>query len=150
MSSCELCGQETDSITKVKIEGAKLSVCDSCAEMGEEVKTPSKKRKKKKKRSSSRPRDSEVLVEDYGKRVKSAREEEQLSLKELADDLNEKTSLLSKVEKQELKPDDALANKLAKKLGVDLYTNPEVTDYDTGDNADDRNATLGDVAKVKD
>jgi ribosome-binding protein aMBF1 (putative translation factor) len=49
MSSCELCGQDADSLTKTKIEGAKLKVCDSCAEMGEKVETPSSNVKRKKK-----------------------------------------------------------------------------------------------------
>ncbi len=145
MPSCELCGKETSSIVKAKIEGAKLDVCESCADMGETIDTPEKKMKKKKK---SRPRENEVLVDDYGKQVKQARESEEISIKELADELNEKSSLISKIEKQDLKPDRTLAQKLSKRLGVELYTNPEVMDYDSGSNADSRKATLEDVAEV--
>lgn len=123
-----------------------MKVCDSCAEMGEEVKT-SKSRKKKKK-SKSRPRNQEVLVDDYGSRIKEARESEGISIKELADELNEKSSLLSKLERGDLKPDNSLAEKLSERLGVELYTNPEVNDYDSGNSADSRKATVGDVADM--
>ncbi|MFB6200234.1 MAG: multiprotein bridging factor aMBF1 [Candidatus Nanohaloarchaea archaeon] len=150
MASCELCGKSTDSLKKVKIEGAKLKVCDSCSDMGEEVETPSKKRKKKKKKQKTGSRTSQdTLHPEYGSRVKQAREDKQLSIQELADDLNEKQSLISKVEKQDLKPDKTLANKLSSKLGVELYTNPEVSDVDT-QNTDSRNATMEDVADIKD
>lgn len=148
MPSCELCGKETDSTTKVKIEGATLKVCDSCTDMGEEIQTSSKKSRKKKR--SSTPRTEKVLASDYGSRLKEAREDEEISIGELADDLNEKSSLISKIEKQDLKPDNALAKKLSDRLGVELYTNPEVTDYDDTSGGDSRKATLKDVADVKD
>lgn len=147
MPSCELCGQDTDSTKKVKIEGATLKVCDSCADMGEEVSTKSKKKRRRKK--SSRPRNQEVLVSDYGSRIKEAREDEGIAIKELADELNEKTSLLSKIEREELKPDNTLAKKISERLGVELYTTPAVHDHDAP-TSDSRKATLGDVAEVKD
>ncbi|MFT4892439.1 MAG: putative transcription factor [Candidatus Nanohaloarchaea archaeon] len=147
MTSCELCGRDVDSLKKVKIEGATLKACDSCAEMGEEVKTGSKKSRKKKKKRKKRS-SKDVLVNDYGDRIKSARESEQLSIAEVADDLNEKESLLAKIEKQDLKPDKPLADKLSKKFGVTLYTNPEVADYDTDNKVDNRKATMEDVADI--
>ncbi len=147
-----MCGQDADSLKKVKIEGAVLKVCDSCAEMGEEVKTSSKRQKKKKsgsRSSGSKKGSSEVLVNDYGDRVKEAREDETLSIQELSDELNEKESLLKKVEQQELKPDKPLANKLSKRFNITLYTNPEVTDY-SQEKGDTRKATMEDVADIKD
>lgn len=147
MSSCELCGKESNSLQKVKIEGATLNVCDSCSDIGKSVGTKSKKKKTKKSRGRSK-RPSQVLRNDYGTALKSAREKEQLSLKEVADDLNEKESLISKIEKQELKPDETLAKKLAKKFDIELYVNPEVADY-SQEKADSRSATMEDVANVK-
>jgi putative transcription factor len=150
MASCELCGKDTDSLKKTKIEGATLKVCNSCSEMGETVETKSRKRKKKKKsRNRSRKKDTKTLASDYGERVKQAREEEKLSISEVADDLNEKESVVKKIENAELKPDKSLASKLSKKFGIELYVNPEVADVDT-DSGDTRSATLGDVAEVKD
>lgn len=149
MPSCELCGKDSDSLTKVKIEGAKLNVCDSCSDMGTEIKTKKKTRKKKKSSSSSRKRRKEkVLAQDYGQRIKEAREDEPLSIKEVADDLNEKESLIKKIESEKLKPDRALAQKLEHKFNITLYTTPSVNDVDT-DSGDTRKARLGDVADIK-
>jgi len=151
MPSCQLCGKDADSLTKTKIEGAKLKVCSSCSDMGEKVETPSSnvKKKKKKSRTSTRKRDTKSLANNYGEKVKEAREGKQLSIQELSDELNEKASLLKKIEQEQLKPDKSLAGKLEKKFNIDLYVNPEVSDYDDRDGGDDRKATLGDVADVK-
>ncbi|MFB6144204.1 MAG: multiprotein bridging factor aMBF1 [Candidatus Nanohaloarchaea archaeon] len=146
MPTCELCGKDTDSTKTVKIEGAKLDVCDSCSDMGEEVETNSQKRKKKSKKSTRR-RSQEVLVNDYGEKLKEAREDETLSIKELSDELNEKESLIKKIENQQLKPDKSLAQKLSKRFNIELYTNPEVADYSKSKTTD-RKATMEDVADI--
>lgn len=124
-----------------------MKVCGSCADMGEEVKTSSNQKKTKKSRKSS-PRTQQVLVDDYGSRVKQAREGEEISIEELADELNEKSSLISKIEREDLKPDNSLAEKLAERLDIELYTNPQVNDYDQGSSGDTRKATVGDVADM--
>lgn len=155
MPSCELCGKDADSLTKVKIEGAKLKACDTCKDMGEEVEDKSsssnqtRRKKKKKSRTSKRTGSNKVLVNDYGDRVKSAREDETLSISELADEMNVKSSVLKKIEREEFKPDKSLAKTLSKRLGVDLYTNPEAYEVDDS-SGDNRDATLGDVANIKD
>lgn len=144
-----MCGSDTNSSTKVKIEGAVLKVCDSCKDLGNEVKTSSNKKKRKKKSSSSRKRSEKVLVPDYGEKVKNAREDEQLSIKEVSDDLNEKESLLKKIESEDLKPDKSLAAKLADRFNITLYTNPEVSNHGSAtDNSNSKKATLEDVADI--
>jgi putative transcription factor len=145
MSKCQICGKEVDSTVKAKIEGAVMQVCDSCAEMGEKV----SKKKKKKRKKRSRKRSQKELANDYGDRVREAREDREESIAELADKLNEKTSVIKKIEREELKPDKSLAGKLSKELGIELYVNPEVTNYDDTSSSDTRKATLGDVADLK-
>jgi putative transcription factor len=146
MSKCQICGKEVDSTVKAKIEGAVMHVCDSCADMGEKVNKKEKKRKKKKRRRKS---SKKTLANNYGTRVKDAREDRKLSISELADTLNEKTSVLKKIETEDLKPDKSLAGKLSKELDIELYVNPEVSKYDDTSDGDTRKATLGDVADVK-
>lgn len=146
-----MCGSDTSSSTKVKIEGAVLNVCDSCKDLGEEVGTSgSKKKKRKKKSSRTKKRGSgKTLVPDYGERVKAAREDEQLSIKEVADELNEKESLIKKIEQEDLKPDKSLAKKLSKRFDITLYTTPEVSDHGSStDNSNSKKATLEDVADI--
>lgn len=151
MTSCELCGTETSSTTKIKLEGTKLKVCDDCSDMGKEITTSSRKKKKKSSSSRSRNRNNQkVLDPDFGDILKSAREKKDMTQEELAKKLNEKKSRISKMERSELKPDEKLAKKLEKELAVDLYVNPEVSDHDRRDKPDNRSATLGDVADVKD
>jgi putative transcription factor len=151
MSTCQLCGKDTDSTVKAKIEGAVMKVCDSCSEMGEKVQTKSKKssRNRKKKRRRTSKTEEKVLANNYGKKIREEREDRELTMEELADSMNEKTSVIQKVEQEELKPDRSLASKLSKKLGIDLYVNPQVSDYDDTGDGDTRKATLGDVADIK-
>ncbi|WEL19570.1 multiprotein bridging factor aMBF1 [Candidatus Nanohalococcus occultus] len=154
MASCELCGEKVSDLTKVKMEGTILKVCDSCTDMGEKVTTRTKKSSKSRKKKKSRikrtatPADK-TLATDYGARVKKAREAKEMTHKELADKLNEKQSRISKIETQNLKPDENLGRKLQKVLDITLYVNSEVSNYNVS-NADDRDATLEDVADIKD
>jgi len=119
--------------------------------MGDKVETVSKKGRKKKtgNKSRTRNRNTKTLAPNYGEKVKKAREDEKLSVSEVADDLNEKESVIKKIEGEDLKPDKGLASKLSKKFDVDLYTNTEVSNVDT-DPRDTRKATLGDIAEVQD
>ncbi len=148
MPSCQLCGEDSENLKKTKIEGAVMKVCSSCSEMGDVIEQKKKKKTKKKSSKTYRPKDTEKLTSNYGEKLKQAREDRKLSIKELADSLNEKASLIKKVEREDLKPEKSLANKLSKELDVTLYVNPEV--YDTSiESTDDGKATLGDVAEVK-
>ena len=151
MSKCQLCGEETDSRVKAKIEGAVMKVCDSCSDIGEKIQTKSKKsgKKKKKKRRKTSKTEEKVLANNYGKKIREEREDRELTMEELANQMNEKTSVIRKVEQEELKPDKSLAGKFSKKLGLNLYVNPQVSDYDDTDDGDSRKATLGDVANIK-
>ncbi len=149
MPTCQLCGEDSDKVQKTNVEGAVLKVCSDCTDMGSVVEKKEVK-KKKKKRTKTFKRSDQVLASDYGKKIKKARESRKLSIAELADSLNEKNSLIKKIEREELKPDRSLASKLSKELNIDLYVNPEVSDYDTGKKGDTRKATLGDVAELKD
>ncbi|MBC5792683.1 MAG: TIGR00270 family protein [Nanohaloarchaea archaeon] len=148
MSSCELCGQEADSLKKVKIEGTILKTCESCASMGDEVGSSSSSKKRKKKKRKKKSSSKDVLVNGYGEKIKKARESKQLSIAEVAEDINEKESLLKKLEQEQLKPDKPLAKKISKKFDIKLYTNPEVADYSRNDDADSRKATMEDVADI--
>ena len=149
---CQLCGEETDSTVKAKIEGAVMKVCDSCSEMGEKIQKKTKKnskKSKKKKRKRTSKDEEKVLTNNYGEKIRNERENREMTMEELADQMNEKTSVIQKIEQEELKPDKKLAGKISKKLGLKMYVNPEVTSYDDTSDGDNRKATLGDVANIK-
>ncbi|MEM3812196.1 MAG: helix-turn-helix domain-containing protein, partial [Thermoplasmata archaeon] len=90
---------------------------------------------------------TEVLVEDFGARIKKAREAKKLTIEDLAKKLLEKKTLLSKIERQESKPDDKLIKKIEKELNIKLK---EKVDYIKAVGAKKEGSmTLGDYIKKK-
>ena len=60
------------------------------------------------------------IVPDFGMRVKDAREKLGLKQEELARRINEKVSLLRKIERGEIVPDDRVRQKLERILNISL------------------------------
>ncbi|MDY6770377.1 MAG: multiprotein bridging factor aMBF1 [Candidatus Nanohaloarchaea archaeon] len=152
---CEMCGQDAE-LKKTKVEGAVLKLCEECRETGEVMETSSSSsssssgRSKSKSRKRSKPREQrEELVRDFDKRVKEARESEELSIEDLADMLNEKESVIHRIESGKLKPDKRLAQKIKNQLEIELYEEVSETDYEAADaSSSNDTATIGDVADV--
>lgn len=178
MVQCEMCGVETDAPKTVKIEGAELQVCGDCADFGTEVETDSEQETTSTKYSTSssssttsessgstsggssgggsRPRrdlfdEMEEIVPDFGDRIRSGREEAGHSQAELADQLNEKTSLIRKLERGEHLPNDTVRRKLERALDITLVEGGgEGDDEEWSSNDAPSGMTLGDVVKRKD
>ncbi|WP_255196084.1 multiprotein bridging factor aMBF1 [Halorarius litoreus] len=176
MVQCEMCGKEVAGPKTVKIEGAELEVCDDCADFGTEVRQQSSSSSSTKYSTSSssgsssssssgassssggstrRKRDMfdemDEVAQDYDDRIRTAREQEGLSQEDLANQLNEKASLIRKLERGDTLPTDSVQRKLEKALGISL-TEGAATD-DDGDYSSDSSTgtyTLGDVVKRKD
>lgn len=173
MAQCEMCGKEVSSPKTVKIEGAEIDVCDDCADFGTEVKTESSSTTSTKYSTSSsssssgggtssssggssggrRRRDMfdemEELAGDYDERIRTARESEGLSQEELADDLNEKASVIRKLERGDSLPSDDVREKLEKKLGISLTESGGDADEDWSSSSDSAGLTLGDKVRRK-
>lgn len=176
MVQCELCGSETSSPRSIKVEGAELDVCDSCASLGSEVSqstgestttkystdssgspssssttTPSPTRQSSggSDRSEDMYESLGTLAQDYDDRIRQAREQRGLSQSELADELNEKRSLISKLERGETLPNDSVQKKLERFLDIDLEEGS--LDADEWQAEDDgQEFTLGEMAERKD
>ncbi|MFB6220362.1 MAG: helix-turn-helix domain-containing protein, partial [Halolamina sp.] len=90
----------------------------------------------------------EELAGDYDQIIRSAREQEGLSQEELADELNEKASLIRKLERGEMLPSDDVKEKLERRLGISLS---EGSGDDEADWESDSSMTqtLGDVVERK-
>ncbi|WP_435078005.1 multiprotein bridging factor aMBF1 [Halococcus sp. AFM35] len=173
MVQCEMCGAETSSPTTVEIEGAELDVCDDCADFGTEVEQQSTGEPSTKystgsssdgsagsssaggSSGSSGARrhdmfdDMEEVVQDYDERIRTARESAGLSQKELAQELNEKASLIRKLERGASLPSDSVQSKLERKLDITL-TEGGVSDTEWEGGASTGEYTLGDVVQRKD
>jgi putative transcription factor len=65
------------------------------------------------------------LVEDYHKRIQQARNGYGWSQEELGQKINERKSVISKLESRSMKPDDKVLRKLEKALNIKLMEVPE-------------------------
>jgi putative transcription factor len=122
MEECELCGKKTDSIYIIDVDGVELGVCASCAKGKKIVRSQSTAPQSvpnRKRSTETRPEEQE-LVDDYGEKIKSAREKLGLSLPVLAEMLNEKEPHLLRIEQQKTLPPPELVKKLEKFLGIKL------------------------------
>ena len=174
MVQCEMCGAETASPTTVKIEGAEIDVCDDCAEFGTEVRQPASESTSTKYSTSSSEDgtsassggsgssgggstsrgpdmfdDMEEVVQDYDERIRSAREADGLSQEDLAKELNEKASLIRKLERGSMLPSDSVQSKLERRLDI-VLTEGGVDDTDWEGGSASGEYTLGDVVQRKD
>lgn len=179
MVQCEMCGTETSSPKTIKVEGAKLDVCSNCTEFGTEVKqtgssSSSTKYSTGSSASSSNSSsggstssgsssnsggsrrqdmfdDMDELATDYDDRVRNAREEKGLSQSELANELNEKASLIRKIERGDTLPSDRVQSKLESFLGIELSAEGgSAEDSEWSGGSATGSYTLGDVVKRKD
>ncbi|EFW92507.1 hypothetical protein ZOD2009_09368 [Haladaptatus paucihalophilus DX253] len=177
MVQCEMCGAETASPKTIKVEGAELDVCDNCADFGTEVKTQQTSSTSTKYSTSSssssgnsststgsagssggsRSRrrdmfdDMDEIAPDYDDRIRNARESTGLSQEDLAKELNEKASLISKLEHGDILPSDSVQRKLEKKLDISLTVGSAGADDEEWSGGSSTGSyTLGDVVKRKD
>jgi len=67
----------------------------------------------------------EVLVEDFGRRVREARERKGWSHPQLGDKVSARVPQLHKIEANQLRPSDDLARRIEKELGITLFEKVE-------------------------
>ncbi|WP_456487893.1 multiprotein bridging factor aMBF1 [Candidatus Alkanophaga liquidiphilum] len=121
---CEICGADVPHTYLVEVGTSKLRVCKACAKYGVAVpERASSKAKPVVKKKIYKLMDEEFSIEivpDFGMRVKDAREKLGLKQEELAKRINEKVSLLRKIERGEIVPDDRVRQKLERILNISL------------------------------
>ncbi|PCR90352.1 multiprotein bridging factor aMBF1 [Natrinema ejinorense] len=180
MVQCEMCGAETSSPNTIKVEGAKLDVCSNCTDFGTEVKDTSSSSGSTKYSTSSSSSssgggqstassgstsssggssqrrsdmfdDMDELATDYDDRVRKARESKSLSQSDLANELNEKASLIRKIERGDTLPSDRVQSKLENFLEIELSAEGSSgDDSEWSGGSSTGSYTLGDVVKRKD
>ena len=158
---CEVCGRRIRGIPyRAMIEGAKLTVCSECVKLGSifwEAKSEPRLKKIAKRLpqpmlAAKKPvklQEPLELVEDYSSRVRQAREKLGLSQEDLGRKLNEKVSVLRKVESGKMTPDHRLAEKLEHALKIKLlvpFSEPKVSPKVLSRPPE---VTLGDIINVK-
>jgi putative transcription factor len=158
---CEVCGREIHGQPYYRIiEGGKLMVCGQCSHFGNKEWDPSKPSGKPTRRRTSRiarrsrPQ-SEIeaaeemeLVENYGELIRKTRQKRGMNIEDFAKKLNEKESVLKKLEKEQFNPPMTLIKKISRELNISLLepvtsgTGPVLT-RPIGPR------TLGDLIKIK-
>lgn len=132
---CEVCGRKIiGKQYKATIEGAIMLVCDECAHYGTryweaETKPKAKPIPSLKPKPLTPPvpsvqkaiqEEALELVEDYPKKIRQAREKLSLTHEELGRKINERVSLLRKIETAKMTPTQSLAEKLEHVLKIKL------------------------------
>ncbi len=151
---CEICGREITRGFLIELEGAKLIACDRCASRGtiiRRVYADRPERKRPQKHEENTEKKELVLVENYGKKIREAREKAGISREELAKKLHIREGYLHKIEEEELTPTDDVAKKLEKMLKIKLYK--ELNEDDAAvplpEEKESTQITLGDVVKIR-
>jgi putative transcription factor len=88
-----------------------------------------------------------ILIDDYGELIKEARKARGWSIEQFAKMINEKASILQKIEKGEFNPTDSLITKIERKLDLSLKEDDSAP-YFVGPTSK-KETTLGDVVKLK-
>jgi putative transcription factor len=161
---CEMCGSEVPHTKLVMIEGAAMNVCQKCEKFASSgaVKTKNgeivmpavaqrldKRERRKRQRDIYDGNEGLELALDYPERVRSRRHSLGMSQEDLAKSINEKKSVIVKVEAGDMRPDDRLLTKLERALRtslrekVDAISTIEKKAYSQG-------MTLGDFIRYED
>lgn len=166
---CEVCGRQIHGKPKkVIIEGAKMVVCAECAKLGSAYIEPEVRRIKPfirsvkrttvkrpvrtlKKRNKPKGISEELeLVEDFGFRVRQARERLHLTHEILGRKIGEKVSVIKKIESGKMVPDQKLATKLEHMLKIKLlvpFTEHKVSTQISSPTY--TGVTLGEIVQLK-
>lgn len=144
MAVCEMCGRNA-ALARALVEGTEMDVCAACGRHGQVLRRPKAPQKRK---PQAKPETVEVVVGDCAQKIRRAREKRGVSQKDFARSLNEKESVIHKLENGSFRPSLSLARKLEKLLGVTLVeeeTSAPVTTKQKGAGP----LTIGDILKAK-
>ena len=167
---CEVCGRKihTEPI-RAEIEGAKLTVCMDCSKYGRVI-TREEFELARKTAASVRPSGALVpvhvpikkiearveitqeMVEDYPNKIRQAREKLGVSHEDLGKKINEKASVLRKLETGKMVPNNMLVTKLEHVLKIKLLApiSQEKVSQTQTPKMSNRELTLGDLIQFKD
>jgi putative transcription factor len=160
---CEVCGRKIHgSPIRAVIEGAKLMVCVECSKYGkiireEEVKLGQRAPKKtpvpfsartQKKTVGAKVEVAQEVVEGYHAKIRQAREKLGLSHEELGKKINEKASVLSKLETGKMTPNNVLVTKLEHALKIKLLVPIKEEKFSEIPKSPSHETTLGDLIQL--
>jgi len=143
MTECELCGSKKAN-RKAKIEGVILTVCENCVNFGNEIKPPEIKVVKKYVPKIEEP--EEILKPNFNEIIRTSRERMKLKQEDLAKKINEKLSIIKRIE-EGWEPPSSLIRKLEKFFNIKLTEKPEEKTLEK--KTDKKKLTIGDMIEVR-
>ena len=159
---CEICGKPVPEHNPIraKIEGSVMVVCKECSKLGTIQKAPpkpkfrqqpkGKKQNKTQNRNYSRKDEpSEELIEDFEIEIRKARESKNWSREDLGRKINERVSVITRIETGKMTPDTKLTKKLEKALNIKLLEKVNNVDLNQFINSSSGERTLGNIMKIK-
>ena len=159
---CELCGADVPRLKNVAIDATILSVCTDCSRFGDEVATPALRQstmppiiaqRLEMRQRRMTPRDVYTqageleLADDFPQRIRQAREARGWKQADLGAKINERVSVIAKLESGAISPGDSLVRKLERELGIKLKERVEPVAAKKP--AAGGGVTLGDLIKMR-
>ena len=152
---CEICGKPIRGRGfKVIVEGSEMTVCEHCRDYGvEKPKVPQKKPLVPVSKPIRKPKVSttidlgDELVENFHVIIRREREKRGWSQEELAKKIQEKVSLIRKIENAEITPEPEVIEKLERIFDIKLRE--KVEDVKVKTQKIDLTPTLGDIVVIK-
>ncbi len=160
---CPICGGMIWKGKRVLIEGAKITVCQNCAKEGKLIYDPPKKYSQKKgvKPKASPPRkiyrkedkfENVEISSNYAQIIHKARISRGLNQDQFAQKLNEKPSLLRRIEAGKVEPTIKLAKKIENMYNIKILKEIDAVEPSAQSSKymkKSTSSTLGDIAFIK-
>jgi putative transcription factor len=142
---CEMCGEDVPATSAVRVESSVLQLCPNCSKFGVPVAPPvlpagsapvaapgaprpfARAGRRVEERDLYTELPEMELAPDWGKRIRVAREALAWTPEEFGRRLNEKKSLILKLESGSFRPPDATIRKVERLLHIRLRADPEPT-----------------------
>lgn len=151
MGNCDMCGKE-EKLVSALVEGSVVSVCSNCSKYGNVLEPKKLEKSKFHSRETISLEETEVIVNDYSKKVKEARQKMGIKQEDVAKAIAERESVIQKIESGHMEPSFPVAKKLEQFLRIKLITQEEVTkEIDKSElfGDDSKNITIGDLIKIR-
>lgn len=157
---CPICGSIIwGKGINVLIEGANIVVCPACAKHGKKVLIPKKSIPKKiksitpqKKFKTSEYEINFEIVEDFDHRIRRVRQTLKLNQDQFAQKLNEKPSLIRRIESHKVEPTISLAKKIENIYNIKLLKKSDEAETSVQNDKflkKSSGSSLGDIAFIK-
>jgi len=146
---CEICGKKVQKVFVTEIEGVTLRVCEECSKSGKILNVIEEEKSKRIAKMQNLKYEEEYeLVENYGVLICEARSQAGLSVEELAKRIKEKSNLIRKIEREEIRPSDKLVRELEKILKIKLEE--KIEERRERKKEGERKLRIADVVEIKD